>query len=133
MTTKELSTVVKTFYAILKDGRHIPIDEIDKMHIENAKANNRFSAFIQIWSGKNKYNGEVSQIIEIAEVRRQKYAWKWYYCDFWQFHPVHESCACVNKYRIPPIAVRSLAEIRYKKHPKLLSQTEFRSIIEALS
>lgn len=69
--TKTLSTVVRKYYAKLKDGRNIPIDDFDKNQIENLKAQSNFSAFIQIGSGRDKFNGEISLIQEVVEVKMQ--------------------------------------------------------------
>ena len=46
--TNAVSTVVKNYTAVLKDGRHIPIDVLDKQAIEVCKEHGRFSAFVQI-------------------------------------------------------------------------------------
>lgn len=48
--TTSLSTIVKEYYAILKDDRQIPMDVNDKRFIERLKAENKFSAFVQIGS-----------------------------------------------------------------------------------
>lgn len=102
--TQTLSTVVKNYTAVLKDWRHIPIDLLDKQAIEVCKENGRFSAFVQIWSGTKKFNGEVSQIIEIVEIRSQSQKWKGYHCDFGCWHSLDENCKCSQKYQMSPMS-----------------------------
>jgi len=127
--TNQLSTVVKKYYASLSDWRNIPIDEFDKSTIEWLKSWNKFSAFIQIWSWSNKFNGEVSLVKEIVEVKAVSTAWLKYICDFASHHPLSETCDCNKKYNIFPIQFRMTAWDHFKKVPSQITESEKNKIL----
>lgn len=129
MTTKTLSRVVKKYYAKLKDGRNISIDDFDKWQIEALKSWSNFSAFIQIGSWRDKFNGEISMIQEVVEVKTQVIAWMRYICDFGTRHPIVERCSCETEFQIYPWNFRAEAIKIFDKYPSELSQSQIDEII----
>ncbi len=131
--TNEITTIVKKYYACLKDGRNIPLDELDKKIIEDLKASNKYSAFIQIWSWKDKFNGEVSMVQEITEVKSASSSGIVWVCDYASRHTLHETCNCFPKYRILGIEFTTkMAELYPKKYTSTLSPQEKANILASI-
>lgn len=80
-----LTSNLRTHFAVLRDGRKIPITERQAEHLETDKKNLKHNEFIEICdpdTGKVLYKGEIGAIREFEPIRRIKPSGSRYYCDF---------------------------------------------------
>ena len=48
------------------------------------------------------YDWKVSAIKEFQDIETYNYSWKWFFCEYWHFHSVNESCEHHKKYSMSP-------------------------------
>lgn len=115
MLTKNLRTHI---LELTKD-REIPITQEQYKALKNAQKIASYNDALEIHdpdTQKILHDGLWKDFVWFRELERSEHVGASIICDFWNRHPIHESCDCSDKYKISPIIFRmKLAE----KYPNI--------------